>query len=64
MPLSNVILGAGSFSYFTPPFNPSVVVLNQSEFHSEDLIKLENDALIRGSKESFSILASLGNKGD
>ena len=63
-PLSDVILGEGSFAYSTPPFDPSVVILNQSEFDSEDLIKLEHDALIRGSKAFFNILTSLGATGD
>ena len=63
-PLSDVTLGKGSFAYLTPPFDPSMVILNQSAFDLEDLIRLENDALIRGSKAFFNILTGLGAKGD
>jgi len=64
VPLSDVTLGEGSFAYLTPPFDPSRVILNQSEFDLENLIRLENDVLIRGSKAFFNILAGLGTKGD
>ena len=63
-PLRDVVLGEGSFSYLTPPFDPSILLLDQSEFNSETLVKLENDALIRGSRAFFNILTSLGAKGD
>jgi len=63
-PLRDVVLGEGSFSYLTPPFDPSILLLDQSDFNSETLVKLENDALIRGSRVFFNILTSLGAKGD
>ena len=63
-PLRDVVLGEGSFSYLTPPFDPSIAILDQSEFNPETLVKLENDALIRGSRAFFNILTSLGAKGD
>ena len=63
-PLSDVILGQGAFAYLDPPFDPARVILNPSEFEPEILVKMENDALLRGSRIFFDILKSLGAKGD
>ena len=63
-PLQDVVLGEGSFSYLTPPFDPSIAILDQSEFNPGTLVKLENDALIRGSRAFFNILTTLGAKVD
>tara|TARA_B100000787_G_scaffold154737_1_gene129754 strand:- start:449 stop:799 length:351 start_codon:yes stop_codon:yes gene_type:complete len=63
-PLQDVVLGEGSFSYLTPPFDPSIIILDQFEFNPETLVKLKNDALIRGSRAFFDILTTLDAKGD
>ena len=63
-PLAGVVLGQGSFRYLDPPFQPTQIVLNQSEFEPEVLVKLENDALVRGCGAFFNMLKSLGAKGD
>jgi len=62
--LSGVVLGQGSFKYLDPPFDPALIILNQSEFEPEVLVKLENDALMRGRSAFFNMLRSLGAKGD
>ena len=63
-PLPDVVLGEGAFAYLTPPFDPSTVILDQSELDLKTLVKLENDALVRGSRAFFNILKKLGAKGD
>jgi sugar phosphate isomerase/epimerase len=63
-PLFGVVLGQGSFKYLDPPFDPAQIILNQSEFEPEVLVKLEGDALFRGCRTFFNILKSLGAKGD
>jgi hypothetical protein len=63
-PLSDIVLGQGSFAYLNPPFDPARVILNQSEFNPNMLVKLENDALQKGRSAFFAILKSLGAKGD
>jgi hypothetical protein len=62
-PLSGVVLGQGSFKYLDPPFEPTQIILNQSEFEPEVLVKLENDALVRGKRAFFNMLRSLGAEG-
>ena len=61
-PLPNVVLGEGSFAYLAPPFIPSTIILDQSEFNAETLVKLENDALVKGSRAFFNILRTLEEK--
>ena len=63
-PLFGVVLGQGSFKYLDPPFDPAQIILTQSEFEPEVLVKLEGDALFRGRRTFFNILKSLGATGD
>lgn len=63
-PLSNVVLGQGSFAYLDPPFDPSQVIFNQSDFDSAVLVKLENNALQKGRRAFFDILTACGAEGD
>lgn len=63
-PLPDVVLGEGAFAYLTPPFDPSNVILDQSEFDPKTLIRLENNALARGRSAFFNILKTLGAEGD
>ena len=63
-PLPDVVLGEGAFAYLTPPFDPSNVILDQSEFDPKTLIRLENNALVRGRSAFFNILKTLGAEGD
>jgi hypothetical protein len=43
-----VRLGEAAFAFLDPPFDPSRIILDQSRFSGEELVKLERDALIRG----------------
>jgi 3-oxoisoapionate decarboxylase len=47
-PLEGVRLGEAAFAFLDPPFDPSRIILDQSRFSGEELVKLERDALIRG----------------
>ena len=62
--LDGVNLGEGTFAFLDPPFDPAVVVLQQSEFSPEKLVELESQALHRGHRAFRQILGNLGATGD
>lgn len=62
-PLAGVVLGEGSFAYAEPPFDPAFLVLDQSNVAPQDLVRLEQDALIRGLASFKQTLAELGVTG-
>ena len=47
-PLPGVVLGEGSFRYAQPPFDPQYLILDQSKFSGDDLVRMEKIALDRG----------------
>jgi 3-oxoisoapionate decarboxylase len=59
-PLGGVKLGEAAFAFLDPPFDPSRIILDQSRFGGEELVKLERDALIRGMAWFKSTLKELG----
>ena len=62
-PLSGVKLGMGSFSYLNPPFDPKRVIVRQSDFSPQKLVKLESEALQKGHEEFKKVLKHLGATG-
>lgn len=62
--LDGVNLGEGTFAFLDPPFDPALVVLQQSEFSPEKLVELESQALHRGHRAFRQILGNLGATGD
>lgn len=63
-PLNGVILGEGAFAYLDPPFDPSLVILQQSAFSPQMLVNLEFQALRRGHEGFRQVLKNLGATGD
>jgi 3-oxoisoapionate decarboxylase len=62
-PLDGVKLGEAAFAFLDPPFDPGRIILDQSRFSGEELVKLEHDALIRGMAWFKSKLKELGCAG-
>ena len=63
VPLDGVVVGEGSFAYAEPSFDPALLILDQSKFAPEELVRLEHAALLRGLASFKHTLASLGVTG-
>jgi sugar phosphate isomerase/epimerase len=59
VPLAGVTLGQGAFAYLEPPFDPARMVLDQSKLTPDQLVDLENQALIRGLGNFRAVLRGL-----
>jgi sugar phosphate isomerase/epimerase len=59
-PLAGVVLGEGSFRYAQPPFDPQFLILDQSQFSGDDLVRMEKIALDRGTAWFRNLLVELG----
>jgi sugar phosphate isomerase/epimerase len=59
-PLPGVVLGEGSFRYAQPPFDPQYLILDQSKFSGDDLVRMEKSALDRGTASFRNLLVELG----
>jgi sugar phosphate isomerase/epimerase len=62
-PLAGVRLGEGSFAYAEPPFDPALLVLDQSKIEPEELVRLEYGAFLRGLESFRETLRALGVTG-
>jgi sugar phosphate isomerase/epimerase len=60
VPLAGVTLGEGTFAFVDPPFDPTYLVLDQSQLSPEQLVELEYRALIRGNTAFRTVLRELG----
>ncbi len=58
-----VVLGESSFTFAQPPFDPSQLVLDQSQLTGPDLVYFEKSALVRGMAWFKSALIELGCDG-
>lgn len=61
--LAGVSLGQGSFAFLDPPFDPALVILDQSVHSPQSLIDLEHAALGRGVAGFRSVLRRQGCRG-
>ncbi len=61
--LDGVVLGESSFGYAEPPFNPSLLILDQTKHSGQELVALERAALERGIASFKATLARLGVTG-
>ena len=59
-PQPGVTLGAGSFAYLEPPFDPARLVLDQSRLTPDELVALEHQALVRGVQAFRAVLERQG----
>lgn len=62
-PQADVVLGASSFAFAAPPFDPAHLVLDQSQLAPQELVRLEDAALVRGLAWYKSVLKELGCSG-
>lgn len=62
-PIGNARLGEGSFRFAEPPFPPEFLILDQSQFAPEELVRLERDAFMRGLDAFKAMLEELGVTG-
>ena len=60
MPQPGVTLGAGSFGYLDPPFDPGRIVLDPSALAPDQRDDLEYQALIRGVAAFRAVLERQG----
>ena len=60
VPLAGVTLGEGAFAFADPPFDPAFLVLDQSRLSPEQLVDLEQKALLRGTAAFRKVLTDLG----
>ena len=61
--LDGVVLGEGSFRYAEPPFDPALLILDQSKHSGAELVALERAALERGVASFKATLSRLGVEG-
>ena len=61
--LDGVVLGEGSFRYAEPPFDPALLILDQTKHSGPELVALERAALERGVASFKATLSRLGVKG-
>ncbi len=60
MPQVGIMLGAGSFGYLDPPFDPGRIVLDPSALSADQRVDLEYQALIRGVAAFRAVLERQG----
>jgi sugar phosphate isomerase/epimerase len=61
--IGGVKLGEGAFRFAKPPFRPEFLILDQSRYAPEELVRLERDAFMRGLESFKATLSSLGVTG-
>jgi sugar phosphate isomerase/epimerase len=59
-PIDGVVLGDGSFRHAEPPFDPQYLILDQSLYSGEELVRMERIALDRGTAWFRKLLEELG----
>ena len=62
-PIGRTQLGEGAFRYAEPPFAPEFLLLDLASVSSDDLVRLEQDAFMRGLDWFKASLKRLGVTG-